>query len=84
VADPACLLVPRSRGALDARRVPPFPDAAALPVSLRRLTEDPFQKVLAQSLVDGGVKVLKGSPEQSFFHDYFDPPQATFQALALR
>jgi hypothetical protein len=49
-------------------------------------TEDPFQKVLAQSLADGGVKVLKGSPEQvqSFFRDYFDPPQATFQALTLR
>jgi len=49
-------------------------------------TEDPFQKILAQSLADGGVKVLKGSPErvQSFFRDYFDPPQATFQALTLR
>jgi hypothetical protein len=49
-------------------------------------TEDPFQKVLAKALADGGVKVLKGSPQQvqSFFRDYFDPPQATFQALTLR
>jgi len=46
----------------------------------------PTQKILAQSLADGGVKVLKGSPEQvqGFFRDYFDPPQAIFQALTLR
>jgi len=48
--------------------------------------KEPFQKALQEALASGGVKVLKGSPEQvaSFFRDYFDPPQATFQALTLR
>jgi alkyl sulfatase BDS1-like metallo-beta-lactamase superfamily hydrolase len=48
--------------------------------------KEPFQKALHAALASGGVKVLKGSPQQveSFFRDYFDPPQATFQALTLR
>ena len=48
--------------------------------------KEPFQKALQKALASGGVKVLKGTPEQvqSFFRDYFDPPQETFQALTLR
>jgi alkyl sulfatase BDS1-like metallo-beta-lactamase superfamily hydrolase len=48
--------------------------------------KEPFQQALQQALASGGVKVLKGTPEQvaSFFRDYFDPPQTTFQALTLR
>ena len=48
--------------------------------------KEPFQQALQQALANGGVKVLKGTPEQvaSFFRDYFDPPQTTFQALTLR
>jgi hypothetical protein len=48
--------------------------------------KEPFQKALQAALTSGGVKVLKGSPEQvaSFFREYFDPPQTTFQALTLR
>jgi alkyl sulfatase BDS1-like metallo-beta-lactamase superfamily hydrolase len=48
--------------------------------------KEPFEKALQKALESGGVKVLKGSPQQvaSFFHDYFDPPQETFQALTLR
>jgi hypothetical protein len=48
--------------------------------------KEPFQQALQQALASGGVKVLKGTPDQvaSFFRDYFDPPQTTFQALTLR
>ncbi len=48
--------------------------------------KEPFQQALQQALASGGVKVLKGTPEQvaSFFRDDFDPPQTTFQALTLR
>ncbi len=48
--------------------------------------EKPFESTLQQALRDGGVKVVKGTPEQvqSFFCDYFDPPLTTFQALTLR
>ncbi len=48
--------------------------------------KEPFLNALRGALKSGGVKVLKGAPEQveSFFRDYFDPPQTTFQALTLR
>jgi alkyl sulfatase BDS1-like metallo-beta-lactamase superfamily hydrolase len=48
--------------------------------------QDPFEKALEKALAAGGLKVLKGTPAQvqSFFRDYFDPPQTTFQALTLR
>jgi alkyl sulfatase BDS1-like metallo-beta-lactamase superfamily hydrolase len=48
--------------------------------------KEPFQTALHKSIADGGVKILKGTPDQveSFFRDYFDPPQTTFQALTLR
>jgi Alkyl sulfatase dimerisation len=48
--------------------------------------KEPFLKALREALNSGGVKVLKGTPQQveSFFVDNFDPPQTTFQALTLR
>ncbi|HEY4595310.1 MAG TPA: alkyl sulfatase dimerization domain-containing protein [Thermoanaerobaculia bacterium] len=48
--------------------------------------KEPFLKALREALKSGGVKVLKGTPQQveSFFVENFDPPQATFQALTLR
>jgi hypothetical protein len=48
--------------------------------------KEPFLSALRKALASGGVKVLKGTPEQveSFFVESFDPPQATFQALTLR
>jgi alkyl sulfatase BDS1-like metallo-beta-lactamase superfamily hydrolase len=48
--------------------------------------KDPFLTALRDALKSGGVKVLKGSPQQveSFFVENFDPPQETFQALTLR
>jgi alkyl sulfatase BDS1-like metallo-beta-lactamase superfamily hydrolase len=48
--------------------------------------KEPFEKALQKAIESGGVKVLKGTQQQvaSFFRDYFDPPQETFQALTLR
>lgn len=48
--------------------------------------KEPFLTALAAAIQEGGVKVLKGTPEQvqAFFRDYFDPPQTTFQRLTLR
>ena len=48
--------------------------------------KEPFLTALRDALKSGGVKVLKGAPEQveSFFVDNFDPPQEAFQALTLR
>jgi alkyl sulfatase BDS1-like metallo-beta-lactamase superfamily hydrolase len=48
--------------------------------------KDPLVKALQQGLTNGGIKILKGTPDQvqGFFRDYFDPPQETFQALTLR
>ena len=48
--------------------------------------KEPFLKAFQKVVASGGVKVLKGNQQQveSFFRDYFDPPQMTFQALTLR
>lgn len=48
--------------------------------------KEPFLTALRGALKSGGVKVLKGTPQQveSFFVENFDPPQTTFQALTLR
>lgn len=58
-------------------------DATANAVACQE--EQPFSTALKRALATGGVKVLKGSPEQvTRFFDHFDEPQTTFQALTLR
>ncbi len=90
IAEFSILPAPASFGALDLAISMTYDSWVTLlksvDASVACRTEEPFQKALQKSLADGGVKVLKGSPAevQSFFRDYFDPPQTTFQALTLR